>query len=59
MNMLKKPQFIIICQFVQCVEKFNSYIKQLPFWHYSPSTKAGMIPMNVAFSKVDLASHIV
>jgi hypothetical protein len=48
-----------ICQFVQHVEQLSSYISQLPCWYYSPSTKAGTIPMNVAFSEADLASHIL
>jgi hypothetical protein len=58
-NVLKKPQRVSICQFVQHVEQLNSYISQLPCWYYSPSVKAGMIPMNVAFSEADLASHIL
>ena len=45
-NVLKKPQRVSIRQFVQCVEQLNSYISQLPCWYYSPSTKAGTIPMN-------------
>ncbi len=58
-NMLKKPQHVSICQFVQHVEQLNSYISQLPCWYCSPSAKVGMIPMNVAFPKADLASHIL
>ncbi len=57
--MLKKPQCISICQFVQCVEQLNSYISQLPCWYYSPSAKAGTITMNVAFPEADLAGHVL
>ena len=49
-NVLKKPQCVSIHQFaVQHVEQLNSYISQLLCWYYSPSMKAGTIPMNVAF----------
>jgi hypothetical protein len=58
-NVLKKPQHVSICQFVQHVEQLNSYISQLPCWYYSPSMKAGTIPMNMAFPEADLASHIL
>jgi hypothetical protein len=58
-NVLKKPQCMSICQFVQHVEQLNSYISHLPCWCYSPSTKAGMIPMNVALTKANLVSHIL
>ena len=33
-NVLKKPQRVGICQFVQCVEQLNIYIAQLPCWYY-------------------------
>jgi hypothetical protein len=58
-NLLKKPQRISICQFVQRVEKINSYIAQLPCWYYSPSVKVKTVPMNVSFAEADLASHIL
>jgi hypothetical protein len=58
-NVLKKPQRVSICQFVQCVEQLNSYILQLPCWYYSPSIKANTIPMNVPFPEADLASHVL
>jgi hypothetical protein len=38
-NVLKKPQRIIVHQFVQVVQQLNSYIVQLPCWFYSPSAK--------------------
>ncbi len=59
MNMLKKPQRISVHQFVQHVEQLNSYIMQLPCWFYSPSAKPSTIPMNVPFTKADLASHVL
>jgi hypothetical protein len=43
-NVLKKPQRVGICQFVQCIEQLNAYIAQLPCWYYSPSYNAGMTP---------------
>jgi hypothetical protein len=59
-NVLKKPQHVSIRLFVQHVEWLNSYIShQLPCWYYSPSAKAGMIPMNVAFPEAYLASHVL
>jgi hypothetical protein len=58
-NVLKKPQHVSIRQFVQRVEQLNSYISQLQCWYYSPSAKAGTIPMNVAFPEADLASHVL
>jgi hypothetical protein len=58
-NVLKKPQRVGICQFVQHVEQLNAYVAQLPCWYYSPSYNAGMTPSNVPFTKADLASHIL
>ncbi len=57
--MLKKPQRVSICQFVQHVEQLISYISQLPCWYYSPSVKANTIPMNVPFAEADLSSHVL
>ncbi len=58
-NMLKTPQKVGVCQFVQRVEQLNAYIAQLPCWYYSPSYNAGMMPANVPFSEADLASHVL
>ena len=58
-NVLKKPQCVSICQFVQRVEQLNSYISQVPCWYYSPSVKANTILMNVPFAEADLASHVL
>ena len=58
-NVLKKPQGVSICQFVQRLEQLNSCILQLPCWYYSPSMKPNMIPMNLPFAKADLSSHVL
>jgi hypothetical protein len=58
-NMLKKPQRVGICQFVQHVEQLNAYIAQLPCWYYSLSYNAGMTPANVLFTEADLANHVL
>jgi hypothetical protein len=58
-NLLKKPQRIGICQFVQRVEQLNTYIAQLLCWYYSPSYNAGMMLANVPFSEADLVSHVL
>ncbi len=58
-NVVKKPQRVGIRQFVQRIEQLNAYIAQLPYWYYSPSYNASMIPVNVPFSEADLASHVL
>jgi hypothetical protein len=58
-NVLKKPQWVGICQFKQCVEQLNAYVAQLPCWYYSLSYNAGMTPANVPFTEADLASHVL
>jgi hypothetical protein len=58
-NVLKKPQRVGICQFVQPVEQLNAYVTQLPYWYYSPSYNSGMTPANVPFSEADLASQVL
>ncbi len=58
-NVLKKPQRVAICQFIQCVEQLNAYVAKLPCWYYTPSYVAGMTPASVPFTKVDLASHVL
>ncbi len=58
-NVLKKPQSVGICQFVQYVEQLKVYVVQLPCWYYSPSYNAGMTLANVLFSEADLASHVL
>jgi hypothetical protein len=58
-NVLKKPQRVGICQFVQRVEQLNAYVAELPCWYYSPSYNAGMMPANVPFTEANLASHIL
>ncbi len=46
-NVLKKPQWVGIRQFVQRIEQLNAYIVQLPCWYYSPSYVTSMVPVNV------------
>jgi hypothetical protein len=58
-NVLKKPQWVGIHQFVQCIEQLNAYVTQLPCWYYSPSFMPSMTPANVLFTKADLATHIL
>jgi hypothetical protein len=58
-NVLKKPQQVGICQFVQRVEQLNAYVAQLPCWYYSLSYNAGMMPVNVLFTEADLESHVL
>ncbi len=58
-NVLKKPQRVCICQFVQCVEQLNAYVAQLACWYYSPSYVTGMTPVNMPFMEADLASHVL
>jgi hypothetical protein len=57
-DVLKKSKCISV-QFVQSIEKLNSYIAQLPCWFYSPSAKPSTIPMNVLFAEAVLVSHIL
>jgi hypothetical protein len=58
-NVLKKPQRVGICQFIQRIEQLNIYVAQLPCWYYSSSYVAGMTPANVPFTEADLASHML
>jgi hypothetical protein len=58
-NVLKKPQCVSMCQFVQRVEQLNSYIAQLPCWYHGPSAKPTTILANVPFTEADLASHVL
>jgi hypothetical protein len=58
-NVLKKPQRVGVCQFVQRIEQLNAYVAQLPCWYYSPSYVTGMMPANVPFTEADLVSHIL
>ncbi len=57
-NMCKKHQCISVHQIMQHVEQLNSYIAQLPCWFYNPSGKPSTIPMNVPFTKDDLATWL-
>jgi hypothetical protein len=57
-NVLKKPQRVGVCQFVQRVEQLNTYVAQLFCWYYSPSYVNDMVPANVPFTEADLTSHV-
>ncbi len=56
-DVLKKPQRVGICQFIQHVDQLNAYIAQLPCWYYSSSYNPSTTAANVPFTKADLASH--
>jgi hypothetical protein len=58
-NLLKKPQRVGVCQFVQRKDQLNAYVAQLPCWYYSPSYNIGMTLANVPFTKADLASQVL
>jgi hypothetical protein len=58
-NVLKKPQRVGICQFVQRIEQLNASVAQLPCWYHSPSYVTGMVPANVLFTEADLESHVL
>jgi hypothetical protein len=55
-NILNKPQWVGVRQFVQRIEQLNIYIVQLPCWYHSPSYVAGMSPANIPFTKADKAT---
>jgi hypothetical protein len=57
--MLKKPQWVGVHQFVQCIEQLNTYVAQLACWYYSPSYNPCMTLANVLFTKADLAIHFL
>ena len=57
MNMLRKPNRVLICQFLVRVEQLNSYLETLPCLYYSPSTNQAtkkVLPLDDA----DLAMHL-
>jgi hypothetical protein len=58
-NVLKKPKWVGVCQFIQCLEQLNIYVVQLPCWYYSPRYKPGMTPADVPFTEADLVSHVL
>jgi hypothetical protein len=57
-KVLKKPQHVKVWQFVQRVEKLNTYIMQLPCFYNSPSFKTTTKPENVPFTEA-LGSHVL
>ncbi len=58
-NVLRNPQHVSVCQFVQNMEQLNCFITQLPCWFYSPGVKPTMILVNVPFTVADLVSHVL
>ncbi len=46
-NVLKKPQRVGVCHFVQRIEQLKAYVPQLLYWYYSPSYITSMMPENV------------
>ncbi len=58
-NVLKKPQRIKVCQFVQRVEQLNAYIAQMPCFYYSPNANASTKPENVLFTEAELGAHVL
>ncbi len=59
LNVLKKPQQVIVHQFVRHVEQFNAYIAQMPCFFYSPNVNANTKPKNVPFTESELGAHVL
>jgi hypothetical protein len=58
MNTLRKPNWILICQFLVRVEQHNSYLETLPCLYYSPSINPAtkqVLPLDDA----NLAAHLL
>ncbi len=58
-NVLKKPQRINVCQFVQRVKQLNAYIAQMPCFYYSPHANASTKPKNIPFMEAELGAHVL
>ncbi len=58
-NVLKKPQRIIIRQFVQRAEQLRAYIAQMPCFYYSPNANASTKPENIPFTEAELGAHVL
>ncbi len=58
-NVLKKPQHIIVHQFMRCVEQLNAYIAQMPCFYYNPHANASTKPKNVPFTEAELGAHVL
>jgi hypothetical protein len=58
-NVLKKPQRVIVHQFVCRVEQLNAYITQMPCFYYSPNANASTKPKNVSFTEAEQGSHVL
>jgi hypothetical protein len=59
LNVLKTPQRINICQFVQRVKQLNAYIAQMPCFYYSPNANASTKPENIPFTEIELGAHVL
>jgi hypothetical protein len=58
-NVLKKPQHVIVCQFVRHVRQLNAYIAQMLCFYYSPNANASTKPENILFMEAELGSHVL
>jgi hypothetical protein len=58
LNVLKKPQRVIVHQFVCRVEQLNAYIAQMLCFYYSPND-ASTKPENVPFMEAELGAHVL
>ena len=59
-NMLKKPNWVSICQFFVQVEQLNSYLEMLPFpcLYYSPEANQAMTQV-LPLDDADLVTHLL
>jgi hypothetical protein len=58
-NVLKKPQRVIVRQFVSQVEQLNAYIAQMRCFYFSPNVNASTKPENVPFTEAELGSRVL
>jgi hypothetical protein len=58
-NVLMKPQYVSVHQFVCHIEQLNAYIMQMPCFYNSPSANATTKPENVLFMEAELGSHML
>jgi hypothetical protein len=58
-NVLKKPQRVIVHQFVPHVEQLNAYIPQMPCFYSNPYANASTKPDNIPFMEAELGAHVL
>jgi hypothetical protein len=58
-NVLKKPQYINVHQFVRRVEQLNAYISQMPCFYYSPNANASTKLESLPFMEAELGAHVL